>query len=50
MNLPFGKACVCDICGEPLQFLLQILHILNLILKNFLIEILAASSCLFCDE
>ncbi|XP_059435324.1 uncharacterized protein LOC132168219 isoform X1 [Corylus avellana] len=24
MNLPSGKSCVCDICGEPLQFLLQV--------------------------
>ncbi|XP_022157365.1 programmed cell death protein 2 [Momordica charantia] len=24
VNLPSGRSCVCDICGEPLQFLLQI--------------------------
>ncbi|KAM3707555.1 hypothetical protein ACJW31_02G033600 [Castanea mollissima] len=24
VNLPSGKACVCDICGEPLQFVLQV--------------------------
>ncbi|KAB1223806.1 Programmed cell death protein 2 [Morella rubra] len=24
VNLPSGKSCVCDICGEPLQFLLQV--------------------------
>ncbi|KAK8694382.1 hypothetical protein V6N13_071936 [Hibiscus sabdariffa] len=23
-NLPSGMSCVCDICGEPLQFLLQV--------------------------
>ncbi|KAJ0797192.1 putative programmed cell death protein [Helianthus annuus] len=23
VNLPSGKACLCDICGEPLRFLLQ---------------------------
>ncbi|XP_031375553.1 programmed cell death protein 2-like [Punica granatum] len=23
-ELPSGRACVCDICGEPLQFLLQV--------------------------
>ncbi|XP_074267526.1 uncharacterized protein LOC141590912 [Silene latifolia] len=23
-NLPTGKACCCDLCGEPLQFLLQV--------------------------
>ncbi|KAK4742807.1 hypothetical protein SAY87_000808 [Trapa incisa] len=23
-NLPSGRSCVCDICGEPLQFLLQV--------------------------
>lgn len=24
INLPSGRACMCDICGEPLQFLLQV--------------------------
>lgn len=24
VNLPSGRSCVCDICGEPLQFLLQV--------------------------
>ncbi|XWS57265.1 hypothetical protein CRYUN_Cryun09bG0159400 [Craigia yunnanensis] len=24
-NLPSGMSCVCDICGEPLQFVLQVL-------------------------
>ncbi|KAL3531504.1 hypothetical protein ACH5RR_010826 [Cinchona calisaya] len=24
MNLPNGKSCFCDFCGEPLQFLLQV--------------------------
>ncbi|GAB4841092.1 hypothetical protein Ancab_021837 [Ancistrocladus abbreviatus] len=24
VNLPSGKSCICDICGEPLQFLLQV--------------------------
>ncbi|MBA0832288.1 hypothetical protein Goarm_016688, partial [Gossypium armourianum] len=23
-NLPKGMSCVCDVCGEPLQFLLQV--------------------------
>lgn len=23
-NLPSGRSCVCDFCGEPLQFLLQV--------------------------
>ncbi|KAB2057493.1 hypothetical protein ES319_A11G172700v1 [Gossypium barbadense] len=23
-NLPTGMSCVCDVCGEPLQFLLQV--------------------------
>ncbi|XVF30275.1 hypothetical protein REPUB_Repub16aG0042800 [Reevesia pubescens] len=23
-NLPSGMSCICDICGEPLQFLLQV--------------------------
>ncbi|MFS7930463.1 putative Zinc finger, MYND-type [Helianthus anomalus] len=23
INLPSGKSCLCDICGQPLQFLLQ---------------------------
>ncbi|KAH9624989.1 hypothetical protein KSS87_004832 [Heliosperma pusillum] len=23
-NLPSGKSCLCDICGEPLQFLIQV--------------------------
>ncbi|GKU86904.1 hypothetical protein SLEP1_g1375 [Rubroshorea leprosula] len=23
-NLPSGRSCVCDLCGEPLQFLLQV--------------------------
>ncbi|KAL9233107.1 hypothetical protein vseg_008143 [Gypsophila vaccaria] len=23
-NLPSGKTCFCDVCGEPLQFLLQV--------------------------
>ncbi|KAM7477725.1 hypothetical protein LguiA_025938 [Lonicera macranthoides] len=23
-NLPSGRSCTCDICGEPLQFLLQV--------------------------
>ncbi|XP_022744226.1 programmed cell death protein 2 [Durio zibethinus] len=23
-NLPLGTSCVCDICGEPLQFVLQV--------------------------
>ncbi|KAL9347915.1 hypothetical protein Peur_059281 [Populus x canadensis] len=25
VNLPSGRSCVCDICEEPLQFLLQVL-------------------------
>uniref|UniRef100_A0A5B6ZF20 MYND-type domain-containing protein n=1 Tax=Davidia involucrata TaxID=16924 RepID=A0A5B6ZF20_DAVIN len=24
INLPSGRSCVCDFCGEPLQFLLQV--------------------------
>ncbi|KNA21237.1 hypothetical protein SOVF_045130 [Spinacia oleracea] len=24
VNLPTGKSCLCDMCGEPLQFLLQV--------------------------
>lgn len=24
INLPSGKSCVCDICGNPMQFLLQV--------------------------
>ncbi|KAL5791880.1 hypothetical protein ACOSP7_000474 [Xanthoceras sorbifolium] len=24
VNLPSGRSCLCDICGEPLQFLLQV--------------------------
>ncbi|KAI8574793.1 hypothetical protein RHMOL_Rhmol01G0381200 [Rhododendron molle] len=24
VSLPSGKSCLCDICGEPLQFLLQV--------------------------
>lgn len=24
VNLPSGRTCLCDICGEPLQFLLQV--------------------------
>ncbi|KAL2897021.1 Programmed cell death protein 2 [Bienertia sinuspersici] len=24
VNLPTGKSCLCDLCGEPLQFLLQV--------------------------
>lgn len=24
INLPSGRSCVCDICGDPLQFLLQV--------------------------
>ncbi|GMH02593.1 hypothetical protein Nepgr_004432 [Nepenthes gracilis] len=24
INLPSGNSCLCDICGEPLQFLLQV--------------------------
>lgn len=25
IDLPSGRSCLCDICGEPLQFLLQVL-------------------------
>ncbi|TXG63357.1 hypothetical protein EZV62_010351 [Acer yangbiense] len=24
VNLPSGRSCLCDICGEPLQFLIQV--------------------------
>ncbi|KAK4728277.1 hypothetical protein R3W88_021265 [Solanum pinnatisectum] len=24
INLPTGRSCLCDICGEPLQFMLQV--------------------------
>ena len=24
LSLPAGRTCLCDICGEPLQFLLQV--------------------------
>ncbi|KAI9095367.1 hypothetical protein K1719_026401 [Acacia pycnantha] len=24
VNIPSGRSCMCDICGEPLQFLLQV--------------------------
>ncbi|KAF5810511.1 putative programmed cell death protein [Helianthus annuus] len=24
INLPYGKSCLCDICGQPLRFMLQL--------------------------
>ncbi|KAF2325128.1 hypothetical protein GH714_022927 [Hevea brasiliensis] len=26
VNVPSGRSCACDICGNPLQFLLQVVH------------------------
>lgn len=28
-NLPSGKSCLCDFCGVPLQFVLQVIGLLN---------------------
>jgi hypothetical protein len=31
VNLPSGRSCVCDICEEPLQFLLQVIFFFFLV-------------------
>ncbi|KAL3517405.1 hypothetical protein ACH5RR_019994 [Cinchona calisaya] len=54
INLPAGRSCHCDFCGQPLQFLLQVyaplLHKESTFHRTLFVFICPSMSCLLKDQ
>lgn len=50
VSLPSGRSCCCDICGEPLQFLLQVYAPVVGMHRTFFVFMCLSTQCLIKDQ